>query len=116
MRFSNDVSSAGDSVGLKPLAKPQPEEWEELCHSLLTRLSQKSAECEGLGTRVRELEERLQAAEAERVQANAMAEDLYEFFRSRAREIGIAGRGSGGESPIGSHLLRSIVRSDCVRE
>ena len=86
MRFSSDVSPAGGSVGLKPSAKPQPEEWQDLCRSLLTRLSQKSAECESLSARVKELDERLQAAETERDQANAIAEDLYEFFRTRVRE------------------------------
>ncbi len=86
MRFSSDLPPAGESTALKPSAKPQPEEWQELCRSLLTRLSEKSAECESLGARVKELDERLQAAEAERDQANAIAEDLYEFFRNRVRE------------------------------
>lgn len=58
----------------------------ELCRSLLIRLSQKNAECERLRARVAELSERLEAAEAERDQANAIAEDLYEFFRNRVRE------------------------------
>jgi 16S rRNA C967 or C1407 C5-methylase (RsmB/RsmF family) len=89
MRFSSDVASAGDprgTVRLKPSAKLQPEEWQEFCHSLLIRLSQKNAECERLRARVEELGERLEAAEAERDQANAIAEDLYEFFRNRIRE------------------------------
>ena len=86
MRFSSEASPAGDFLGLKPSAKPQPEEWQELCRSLLTRLSQRSAECERLSARVKDLGERLQAAEIERDQANAIAEDLYEFFRTRVRE------------------------------
>jgi hypothetical protein len=89
MRFSSDIASAGDSReagGLKPSAEPQPEEWQEFCRSLLIRLSLKSAECERLHVRVAELGERLEAAEAERDQANAIAEDLYEFFRNRVRE------------------------------
>lgn len=87
MRFSGDVSTAGDQTGrLKPSAKPGSDEWQELCRSLLTQLSQKSAECERLRSRVTELGERLEAAEAEREQANAIAEALYEFFRNRARE------------------------------
>ena len=89
MRFSSDVASAGDpreTGRLKPSAKPQPEEWQELCRSLLIRLSQRSNECERLRVRVEELAERLEAAEAERDQANAIAEDLYEFFRNRVRE------------------------------
>ena len=89
MRFSSDVAPAGDpreTGRLKPSAKPQPEEWQELCRSLLIRLSQKSAECERLHAHVEELGERLQAAEAERDRANAMAEVLYEFFRNRVRE------------------------------
>jgi hypothetical protein len=71
---------------LKPSAKPGPEEWQELCRSLLIRLSQRSNECERLRVRVEELAERLEAVEAERDQANAIAEDLYEFFRNRVRE------------------------------
>ena len=89
MRFSSDVSSAGDPRepgDLQPSAKPQPEEWQEICRSLLIRLSQKSAECERLRARVAELDERLEAAETECDQANAIAEDLYEFFRDRVRE------------------------------
>ncbi len=89
MRFSSDVASAEDpreTGRLKPSAKPQPEEWQELCRSLLIRLSQKNSECERLRSRVAELGERLEAAEAERDQANAIAEDLYEFFRNRVRE------------------------------
>ena len=85
MRFSSEVASADASRETSGL-KPQPEEWQELCRSLLTRLSQKSAECESLRARVAELGERLEAAEAERDQANAIAEDLYEFFRNRVRE------------------------------
>jgi hypothetical protein len=85
MRFSSDVSSAAEPGGLKPSAKPQPEEWQELCRSLLIRHSQKSAECERLLARVTELAGRLEAVEVERDQANAIAEDLYEFFRNRVR-------------------------------
>jgi hypothetical protein len=69
-----------------PVAKPEPEGWQELCRSLLIRLSQKNAECEKLSARVTELGEQLEAAEAARDQANAIAEDLYEFFRNRVRE------------------------------
>ncbi len=89
MRFSSDVSPARnprESGDLKPSAKPHPEEWQELCRALLLRLSQKSAECERLSVRVKELDERLQGAEAERDQANAIAEDLYAFFRNRVRD------------------------------
>ncbi len=103
MRFSSDVSPPRDPRepdGLKPSAKPHTEEWQELCRSLLTRLSQKSAECERLGARVKELDELLQAAETERDQANAIAEDLYEFFRNRVRETVDHRERSGGR---GSH-------------
>jgi hypothetical protein len=87
MRFASDVASAGDQTGrLKPSAKPQPEEWQEPCRSLLIRLSEKSAECEGLRDRVTELGEQLEAAAEERDQANIIAENLYEFFRDRVRE------------------------------
>ncbi len=87
MRFSCDVSPAGDQTGrLKPSAKLGSDEWQEICRSLLAELSEKSAECERLSARMTELGERLEAAEAERDQANAIAEDLYEFFRNRVRE------------------------------
>jgi hypothetical protein len=98
MRFSSDVASAGDpreTGRLKPSAKPQPEDWQELSRALLIRLSQKSAECERLRARMAELGERLEAAEAERDQANAIAEDLYEFFRKRVRETVDRREGSG---------------------
>ncbi len=98
MRFSSDVASAGhprETGRLKPSAKPHPEEWQELCRSLLIWLSQKSAECEELCARVKELGERLEAVEAERDQANAIAEDLYEFFRNRVRETVDRREGSG---------------------
>src|SRR5918997_5039624 len=75
MRFSSDVASAGDprdTGRLKPSAKPQPEEWQEHCRSLLIRLSQESAECERLRAHVAKLGERLEAAEAEHDRANAM--------------------------------------------
>jgi hypothetical protein len=69
--------------------RPDPESdgWQELSRSLLIRLSQKNAECERLRDRLTELGEQLEAAEAERDQANAIAEDLYEFFRNRVREV-----------------------------
>jgi hypothetical protein len=54
MRFSSDAASAGDpreTGRLKPSAKPGPEDWQELCRSLLLRLSQKSTECERLCAR-----------------------------------------------------------------
>jgi 16S rRNA C967 or C1407 C5-methylase (RsmB/RsmF family) len=79
MRFSSDVAAAGaprETGRLKPSAKPGPEEWQEICRSLLTRLSQKSAECETLRARVEELGEQLEAAQAERNRANAILEDL----------------------------------------
>jgi 16S rRNA C967 or C1407 C5-methylase (RsmB/RsmF family) len=102
MRFSSEVALAEDpreTGRLKPSAKPQPEEWQELCRSLLTRLAQKSAECERLNASVAELGERLEAAEAERDQANAIAEDLYEFFRNRVRETVDRRERSGRRAP-----------------
>jgi hypothetical protein len=59
----------------------------ELCRMLLVRLHQQTAECERLSDRVATLSERLEAAEAERDQASAIAEDLYDFFRRRVREV-----------------------------
>ena len=67
--------------------EPIEEEWRELCRTLLIRLSEQTAECERLRGRVVRLEERAEAAEAERDQANAIAEDLYDFFRRRVREV-----------------------------
>jgi hypothetical protein len=78
-----DSREAGDRDSS---AEPGPGWWQELCRLLLIRLSQKSAECERLRARLTELGERLEAAEAERDQANAIAEDLYAFFRNRVRE------------------------------
>ena len=66
-----------------PLADPEPGGWQELCHSLLIRLSQKSAECERLRVRETELDERLRAAERDQ----AIAEDIYGFSRKRVRQV-----------------------------
>ncbi len=78
-----DPREAGDRDSS---VEPGPGWWQELCRLLLIRLSQKGAECERLRARLAELGERLEAAEAERDQANAIAEDLYTFFRNRVRE------------------------------
>ncbi len=67
--------------------EPTQEEWHELCGALLIRLSEQSAECERLRRRVAKLQERAETAEAERDQSNAIAEDLYGFFRRRVREV-----------------------------
>jgi hypothetical protein len=66
--------------------EPTQEEWRSLCRVLLIHLSEKTAECERLRGRVVRLEERVEAAEDERDQSNAIAEDLYDFFRRRVRE------------------------------
>jgi hypothetical protein len=63
------------------------EEWRELCRVLLVRLSEQTAECERLRGRVARLEELVKVAEVERDQSNAIAEDLYGFFRNRVREV-----------------------------
>lgn len=65
----------------------EPEELGAFCLALLVRLSKQTAECERLRNRVVRLDERLVAAEAERDQANTIAEDMYRFFRRRAWEI-----------------------------
>ncbi len=85
MQLPGDLGLANNTRGT---GRPGPElgGWQELSRSLLIRLSQKNAECERLRDRVTELGEQLEAAEAERDQANAIAEDLYEFFRNRVRE------------------------------
>lgn len=67
--------------------EPTQEEWRALCRGLLLRLSAQSAECERLSIHAAGLEARVEAAEAERDQANAIAEDLYDFFRRRVREV-----------------------------
>ena len=67
--------------------EPTQEEWRDLSRVLLIRLSEQTAECERLRGRVARLEERAEAAEEERDQANAIAEDLYGFFRRRVRRV-----------------------------
>ena len=68
------------------VASRAQEEWRALCRALLIQLSEHTAECERLRGRMARLEERAEAAEAERDQSNAIAEDLYGFFRRRMRE------------------------------
>ncbi len=91
MRLPDDAASADPQEAVNP----EPKGWQDLCRSLLIRLSQKNAECERLHARVAELGERLEAAEAERDQANAIAEDLYGFFRNRVRETVKRREGTG---------------------
>jgi hypothetical protein len=67
--------------------EPTQKEWRDLCRALLVRLSEQTAECEELRICVARLEERAEAAEAERDQSNAIAEDLYGFFRRRVQEV-----------------------------
>lgn len=87
MRLPDDVALSDPRESGYPSAKPGSREPEqELSRSLLLQLSRQNAECERLRARVTELGERLEAAEAERDQANAIAADLYEFFRNRVRE------------------------------
>ena len=81
MRLSASASS------LDRVEEPTQEEWRELCRTLLICLSEQIAECERLRGRVARLEERAEAAEEERDQANAIAEDLYGFFRRRVQEV-----------------------------
>jgi hypothetical protein len=85
MQLPGDLALANTREPGRP--DPEPDRWQELSRSLLIRLSQKNAECERLRDRLTELGEQLEAAEAERDQANAIAEDLYEFFRNRVREV-----------------------------
>ena len=91
MQFPDDLSIA------KPPARPDDEVLQTNCRSLKARLSNSEAKCERLRRRVAELDKRLKAAEAERDQANAIAEDLYDFFRKRVREV--ANRKKGYERP-----------------
>jgi hypothetical protein len=69
-----------------PVEEPTQEEWRSLCRALLVRLSEQTAEYERLRIRAARIEERAEVAEAERDQSNAIAEDLYSFFRRRVRE------------------------------
>jgi hypothetical protein len=97
MRLPNAVLAEGhreDQPG-EPTSKGYP----ELCRMLLVRLREKTAECERQGDRVAVLSERLEAVEAERDQASAIAEDLYDFFRRRVREVVDRGK----ESERGAH-------------
>jgi hypothetical protein len=80
--------------------EPTQEGWRELCRVLLVGLSEQTAECERLRVRA-------EAAEAERDQANAIAEDLYDFFRRRVREV--VDRGT--ESEKRTHIERTERRS-----
>jgi hypothetical protein len=66
--------------------EPTREEWRSLWRAVLIQLSQQTAECERLRDRAARLEERAEEAEAERDQSNAIAEDLYGFFRRRVQE------------------------------
>ena len=80
MRLPASVSSQ-DRV-----EEPTQEALRDLCRELLIQLSEQTAECERLHGHAARLEERVEAAEAERDQSNAIAEDLYGFFRRRVRE------------------------------
>lgn len=73
----------------------EPEEQDALRGALLIRLSEQIAECERLRDHVAMLEERLEAVEAERDQANAIAESMYDFFRRRMRDVVDRKRKSG---------------------
>jgi hypothetical protein len=78
--------------------EPTQEEWRALCRALLIQLSEQTAECEELRDRAARLEERAEEAEAERDQSNAIAEDLYGFFRRRVREDVERKRKPGGRT------------------
>lgn len=58
------------------------EGWKGLCRSLLIRLFEQTVEYTQLRERMRDLGERLERIEEERDQANAVADDLYEFSGS----------------------------------
>ncbi len=73
-----------------------PEGWKEACRILSILLHQQTAENEELRDRVAELNRRLEAAEGERDQANAIAENLYEFLRGRMREVSDRKKSRGG--------------------
>jgi len=99
MRLPNAVISAGHREDRDQPGEPTSEGYPMLCRMLLVRLHEKTAECERLDDRVAALSERLEAVEAERDQASAIAEDLYDFFRRRVREVVDRGK----ESERGAH-------------
>lgn len=86
---------SGDPAVAEPSARPHDAGRQEHPRSLAVRLSESEAECQRLRQRVAELDERLKAAEAERDQANAISEDLYDFFRKRLREAASRKKGYG---------------------
>lgn len=85
-QFSNAVTSGEERADGFPV-ELSVAEWQQLCGVLLLELSRRDAECEELRVREAELTERLETVEAERDQANAIAEDLYQGFRERVRRV-----------------------------
>lgn len=85
-RFSNIVTAGEEGSDRFPV-ELSVTEWQRLCGVLLLELSRRDAKCEELRGREAELAERLEAVEAERDQANAIAEDLYQGFRERVRRV-----------------------------
>lgn len=85
-RFSNIVTAEEEGSDGFPV-ELSVTEWRRLCGALLLELSRETTECEELRAREAALAERLEAVEAERDQANAIAEDLYQGFRERVRRV-----------------------------
>lgn len=85
-RFSNVVTVGEEGSDGVPV-ELSVTQWQRLCGVLLLELSRRDAKCEELRTRETAIAERLEAVEAERDQANAIAEDLYGFFRDHMRSV-----------------------------
>lgn len=90
-QFVNPLSF-GDLRETEPRRRTEDQEisvegWKGLCRILLIRLFDQAVEYAQLRERMRDLDDQLKRAEEERDQANAVAEDLYEFFREHMREV-----------------------------
>lgn len=63
------------------------EGWKGLCRILLIRLFDQAVESTRLREQMRDIGERLERVGEERDQANAVAEDLYQYFREHMRGV-----------------------------
>jgi hypothetical protein len=81
-----DLREAG-SRGQPEEAAITVEGWKGLCRLLLVRLFEQASECAQLREEIGDLDRQLQRVEEERDQANAVADDLYEYLREDMREV-----------------------------
>lgn len=97
-QFVNPLSF-GDLRETEPRSRTEDqtisvEGWKGLCRILLIRLFDQAVEYTQLREQMRDLNDQLERVEEERDQANAVAEDLYEYFREHIREV------SENKSPV----------------